>query len=281
MSHRVLVVVVSALLFALSNAAYSAEAPPSAPPAPGGNPVEAATENKAMGSSNPATGATYPSDEDRLDGDHLTLRVNAYNFKAYDDVLHVSKCAPKGSVIVVTKDGVGENVSLRFHSVSNEKDFFPESVALTACPEEKRVNDVTLYSIKKVDLLVYDFRRSGVTFGGLVVPFKYYIGGDKKISPSSSVAPYIGFRGPAPFGLTFTPIISAGLGLVPVSNPGTDKTETKTALTAAAGFVLSSSKNQSFNAGLVIGKDYLSRDDRASDPTVSKAWFSVYLGYSL
>jgi hypothetical protein len=149
-----------------------------------------------------------------------------------------------------------------------------------ACPEENRVNESTQYSIKKVDLLSHDYFRSGVTFGGLVVPFKFYLGDDKKISPSSTVAPYIGFRGPAPFGLTFTPIISAGLGLVPVSNPNTDKTETKSAFSTAIGLVLSSSKNQSFNAGLVIGKDFLSSADKALDSTVDNIWFSVYLGYS-
>lgn len=254
MTHRILLFLVLVIILVFSNSAFSEEA--------------AAT---------PAPEATYPSDEDRLDGDHLTLRVNAKIFKAFEDKGEdpVLKCAPKGSEIIVTKDGSGDSISLRFHSVpkETEKD-------LDGCKGGDRVNESTQYSTKRLDLLAYDFRRSGVTYGGLVVPFKFYLGGDKKISPSSTVAPYIGFRGPAPFGLTFTPIISAGLGLVPVSNPDSDKTETKTALSTAIGLVLSSSKNQSFNAGLIVGKDFLSSADRETDPTVSKAWFSVYLGYS-
>ena len=53
------------------------------------------------------------------------------------------------------------------------------------------------------------------------------------------------------------------------------------AFSTAVGLVLSSSKNDTFNAGLIFGKDFLSRSDRKSDPDAGDIWFSVYVGYSM
>lgn len=245
--------------------------------------VDAASELPPQGDtrSGRAGGATvtYPSDENRLDGDHLTLRVNISPFYPLGEAAASARCAPKDSKIAITKDA-GDVVTLRFLSVPDDKELGANSAAAQACPAGDRVDDATQYSISRNVLLDYDVYRSGVTFGALVVPFKFYLGGDKKISASSTIAPYVGFRGPAPFGLTFTPVLSAGLGLVPVSNPDTGKTDTKTALSTAVGMVLTARKNEAFNAGLLLGKDFLGRADREIDPTVGKAWFSIYVGYS-
>lgn len=78
-----------------------------------------------------------------------------------------------------------------------------------------------------------------------------------------------------------TPIVSAGLGLVPITNPTTNSTETKAALSTAVGLVVTSSKSESFNAGVLIGKDFLGEVDRKNDPSVGKLWLSFYVGYAL
>jgi Sec-independent protein secretion pathway component TatC len=116
-----------------------------------------------------------------------------------------------------------------------------------------------------------------------VVPFKFRLGGDKGITASSTIAPYVGFRMAffQGFGLSFTPLISGGLGLVPVTDQNTNTTETKSALSLATGFIMTSSKNERFNAGILIGKDVLSKTDRERDPNVDKAWLSFYLGVSM
>lgn len=231
----------------------------------------------------PAPAASFkPEDKNKFDGDHLRFKVNIPKFKGVDS--GQEKCAPRGSKASVTWDN-GEFIFLRFKDVPEKSAATsPTPTALPECPPENWVDDATQYKIEKSTLLMYDVRRTGFTFGGLVVPFKFYLGGDRKIIPSSTLAPYIGFRNPfgwEGFGITSTPLISAGLGMVPVANSETGKTETKTALSAAVGLVLTSTKSDSFNAGVVFGKDFLSHDDRARDPTVDTIWFSVYVGYAM
>jgi hypothetical protein len=236
----------------------------------------------------------FPSDANGLAGDHLKLRVNVDGFepinnaKKSDDAnpSDNKKCAPKGSKLTVTNESNGElSVRFKLPKWAKEPGMFateeaPTKEALTEC-RENLVNDYTQYKISSATLSQYSFRRTGIMFGALVVPFKFYVSGDKKISSSSTIAPYIGFRGPAPFGLTFTPVVSAGLGLVPVSNPDDGQTDTKSAFSIAAGVRLSSSKNELFNAGVLFGKDFLSKSDQAADRTIDKVWISLYVGYKL
>lgn len=223
--------------------------------------------------------ATYASDEDRFDGDRLLLRVNANIFKPVNNDSS-TKCAPRGSKMAVTKDD-GSSMSIRFVSVPDEADWKKNKSALTDCPIAKRVNNVTQYTVSRADLDNYDFGRSGVTFGGLIVPFKFYLGGDNRITASSMVAPYVGFRFPDFFGITLQPVLSAGLGLVPVVDSTTNTTETKASFSTAVGFVFTSSKSDSFNSGLIFGKDFLSEADQKADPQIDKVWMSIYVGYSL
>lgn len=232
----------------------------------------------------PQQAPTYAEDNDVLDGDRLKLRVSVDGFVPASGDDKKPRCAPKGSVLSVTHEREGK-LSIRFKKVPSQGDGMfateetPSQSAINACTPI--VNDYTQYEIDKAQLMRFDFRRSGIAFGALVVPFKFYLSGERKITSSSTIAPYVGFRGPAPFGLTFTPIVSAGLGLVPVTDSRSGETETKSALSAAVGLVLTSSKNDSFNAGIMIGRDYLSRTDEAADPNVRKAWFSLYIGYKL
>jgi hypothetical protein len=177
---------------------------------------------------------------------------------------------------------------VQFYDIPNEpRGFFgtPEVTkeALEACKPEERVNTHSSYQISRTALEGFGFRRTGVTFGGLVIPFKYRLGGDKGITSSSTVAPYVGFRTRylQGYGVSFTPILSAGLGLVPVTDPTEGKTETKPAFSMAIGLVMTSSKNDQFNAGLVFGRDLLSKSDRTLDPNVDKPWLSFYLGVAM
>ncbi len=241
---------------------------------------------------------SYPTDQGRLDGDKVRLKVNVepfYVFGQENETNNVRWCATAGSVAKVSHDN-GQQLTLRFTHVATEDDKpLTETLSDRAagrakavavdptrdggCSADRRVAEGIQYSVDKKTLQGYDTSFSGVAFGGLVVPFKFYLGGDRSIKASSTIAPYIGVRLPFWFGMTFTPIVSGGLALVPVSGEG--DTQTKAALSTAIGLVLTSSKNQSFNAGLVLGKDFLSKSDRGLDKTVDKPWVSFYLGYSM
>src|SRR5262245_14694501 len=84
--------------------ARAAEQPaPPAEPAAEPAPAPAATESKA------ADATSFPSDDDRLDGDHLKLRVNAWGFKSIDGADKTTEhCAPKGSTLIVTQQNDDE-----------------------------------------------------------------------------------------------------------------------------------------------------------------------------
>jgi hypothetical protein len=57
--------------------------------------------------------------------------------------------------------------------------------------------------------------------------------------------------------------------------------DTKSALSFATGLVLTHEKNKAFTAGILFGKDFLSTEDRISDPTVDKIWTSLYIGLTV
>lgn len=378
MDQRILILSAAIVLGSLSRNALSAEPVP----APADPPPASPSPEPGSGVGADASQGTIASDEDRLDGDHLKLRVNIYGFEAIDGPdKGIRKCAPKESKVVVaahvddyvlvrvklSKTALAAKADAAIRNAAAARDaaasareaatkatqqadkaaaalksstaasdlaaatsaaaeaanaavraageaqasaaaavpevekalksgqeikapkqpgmFATEEAAslsaIAACLSAGMVNDYTAYKIKVAELGEHPYRRTGVMFGALVVPFKFHMGGEHKLSPSSTVAPYVGFRGPAPFGLTFAPIVSAGLGLVPVNNPATDETQTKAAFSVALGVLLTHSKNDKFNAGVLFGKDFLSKGDRAADTTVDKVWFSIYAGYKL
>src|SRR5688572_23320624 len=139
--------------------------------------------------------AQFASDDDRLDGDHLTFRTNVYGFAPISDPdIKPKKCAPVGSKVGVGRDN-GSQLWVRFYVVPDGKSAPTElRKAFDECPERDRVNTYTTYVIERKDLPSADYRRTGVTFGGLVVPFKFRLGGDNSITASSTIAPYVGFR---------------------------------------------------------------------------------------
>ena len=166
------------------------------------------------------------NDGDRLDGDILKLTTNVSPFKLLRGNASDVFCAPKNSRVRVTKEEDGV-VFLNFKSVPSGGVL--ESFRLSKENEDDSVNDCAQvgelptvfkdeqYSISRAILDDFGYERRGLSFGALVVPFKYYLGGDKRISASTTVAPYIGYRRFRVLGLNIMPVVSAGLGLVPVN----------------------------------------------------------------
>jgi hypothetical protein len=214
-----------------------------------------------------AGSTVYPSDRGRYDGDKIRLKVDTLGFKRIGK--SGEENAPNNSRIEIDKD-TGETLFLHFTSVKSCSD------KITPCVESG-----VQYEISKSEFEKYSFSRTGVAFGGLVVPFKYYMGSGGKISASSTIAPYIGINNliDIGWGMTITPVASAGLGLVPISNSG--QTETKPALSMALGLKVTSSKNDAFSAGVIVGKDFISKTDRGNDDSVYKPWFSIYIGLAM
>ncbi len=249
-------------------------------------PMLAATAQVAQS----ADPVTYVSDNNSLVGDHVYLRVNVAKFIRADDAGQTRNlCAPQGTRLRVTGES-GNDLLVKFvevasKAVGNKADGSTKMVtplsqttsdAVRECAG-REVNTFTQYKISKGDMESHAYARTGIVFGGLVVPFKFYFS-DKSIEASTTVAPYVGMRLPYHFyGATLTPVASAGLGLVPIADAA-GSTSTKPSLSVAVGLVIRSTKNQSFNAGLLIGRDYLSKADRLLDPKKDDIWLSLYLG---
>jgi hypothetical protein len=250
--------------------------------------------------------ASYLSSEDRFDGDELKLRTRARGFVELDGGSTEVHCAPSSSEVKVFSEK-GDDLKLRFLTVApnvkspakpeklnpdaseTERAAAIQAVAtrnanLGECASDDPLVRLNIaYRVSKAALVdSVAFRRTGFSFGALVVPFKFRTG-VKEIIPSATVAPYVGWRTGwfSSWGLTFTPLVSAGLGLVPVADPATGQSETKSALSFSTGIVMHSSKNDGFQAGLLLGRDYLGRADAALDPGSKKLWLSFYVGYSM
>lgn len=221
-------------------------------------------------------------------GDHYRLTTDMHGFLPVSEVANdksTMRCAGESSTFsIVDKDS--NYVYVMFYKV-----FYPKS--LDTCPQEiKPSKDQVAVdskgvphpgSVYKIAVDKYskiEVRSNGIAFGALVVPFKFRLGGDKKLVSSATIAPFMGIRWSVfqRFGFEAMPVFSAGLGLVPVTDPATTKTETRAAFSTAAGFTVSSKKNADFSAGFLFGKDFLNKTDRLNDPSVNKLWVSLWLG---
>ena len=189
-------------------------------------------------------------------------------------------CVPRNSSLIVT-DRDATNTYVKFHGLGIADTAEKQSAYAAACgPNTKVVVYDTVYQISNTEFDLIPLRSSGIAYGALVVPFKFRLGSDKKISSSATIAPYIGARWHRlqKWGVEAMPIVSAGLALVPVRNPTNNETDTKAAFSTAFGFTLNSTTQKTFSAGVLVGKDFLGKSDRAFDPSVNKLWLSIWVG---
>src|SRR5262249_14555467 len=106
----------------------------------------------AEGNEPPKPGS-LPGDQDRLGGDHLTLRTNAYGFKDPSSK-QADKCAPQGSTLRVIQELDGM-LTVQFRDIPDKPRGVlgtPEvtQAALDACKD--RVNTYTAYQISRTAL---------------------------------------------------------------------------------------------------------------------------------
>lgn len=226
--------------------------------------------------------SSFPSSDSSLNGNHITLRTDAFGLRAVGaNASASSKCAPAGSELTYIRKN-SDHVILYFRNVVAGVDP-KENLAKDAdrCKSSDTVAPHLTYIVSASDFGNWYYASRGVVFGALVVPFKFRLGGAKELVSSATIAPYLGFKADLGASLSLAPVVSAGLGIVPVTDPTTHSTSTKAAFSTAVGLVLTSSKNESFKAGLLIGKDFVGRTDRALDPNVEKVWLSLFLGYQI
>jgi hypothetical protein len=139
------------------------------------------------------------------------------------------------------------------------------------------------YTFTADQLAKNDYYRQGFTWGGLVVPFKFYFK-DKSIKSNSSVVGFVGYEGWFS-GVSIASVAAVGLGLAPGSSTSTTSTTTTTSTTsaststaatytAAVGFI--ATFGGVVKAGVMFGRDY--QGNAAAFPYENKTWMALSIG---
>ena len=134
--------------------------------------------------------------------------------------------------------------------------------------------------IKEDDLNNSGPNRYGLTYGALVVPYKYHVSGSKSFDGSSSIAPFLGYRADkAFFGFSVKGILFAGASAIRVNRTdqnGQSRDDTLAGFTYGLG-ILGTVKKE-FQLGIVFGADRVSHGSDYADN--GKWWGAVALGFS-
>jgi len=120
--------------------------------------------------------------------------------------------------------------------------------------------------------------RYGLTYGTLIVPFKYQIKGSKDFTGSSTLGGYLGFRqdrsGVTGLALQYVGFLGVSNVSVPTTTNGTTTNQDKFGLSYGIG-ILGTVKNN-FHLGLVVGADHVSPS--AGYVNNGKPWIAISLG---
>jgi hypothetical protein len=167
-------------------------------------------------------------------------------------------------------------------SESEYKVAFPADKAISACNipmgTEEWVLPGVSYTIEKTDFDVSAFAMRGVTYGALVIPFKYQLTGDKQFAGGASLGGYLGYRLDFlnKLGITATPI--AFMGASNISAKGVSEADTKSLMGFSYGVGLVGTFQRSFQAGVVVGWDRVGKNEGYQYN--GKPWLALQFGYA-
>jgi len=154
----------------------------------------------------------------------------------------------------------------------------PQGVNLGA-PE----TDLMVYRVDQDKLPKEYYKHMGITHGALFVPFKRRP--DKSLSGETSLGYFFGYRFDTLFGITVTPIATAGMSLVNVSNDSIitptstlQDSGVRAAFTYGAGLIFT--HLGSFQVGAVYGWDKIGGDAGKAWKYEGKGWSSLMVGYA-
>jgi hypothetical protein len=150
--------------------------------------------------------------------------------------------------------------------------------AIKLCPDKAKVAKEGTVVAFDPDLLVsVPPRRTGWSYGTLVVPYKFQFKGDRSLSGGATLGGYLGYR-VTRLGTTVQPIFFAGATKVDVPKLVDGKSTTEQLAGLSYGIGLLSNFKQAFQVGLVVGADRVSKG--ANYVNNGKPWVSLSLGYA-
>lgn len=141
-----------------------------------------------------------------------------------------------------------------------------------------KVDDVVI--VKQDDITSTPPDRYGLTYGTLLVPFKYQLRGDKSFTGQSSLGGYIGFRQDRSglTGLALQYVGFLGGASVPVQQTVDGKSVTQQIAGVSYGLGLIGTVKENFQMGVILGADRVSKN--AGYVNNGKPWVAVSLGFA-
>lgn len=158
-----------------------------------------------------------------------------------------------------------------------------EQAAKAAKAATRRCNDDNRVAVGDVVLLSQDTltslppHRFGLTYGTLLVPYKYQLKGNREFSGATTLGGYFGYR-EAYTGAALQAIVFAGASSIPVSETADGTTTTRNLTGLSYGVGLLGTVKDGFQLGLVLGTDRVGAG--ASYVNNGKAWLAVSLGFA-
>jgi hypothetical protein len=137
------------------------------------------------------------------------------------------------------------------------------------------------YFVNANTLDSYATQMAGAVYGALTIPYKYHFSGGS-IAAAPTVAAFVGAHVANP-GVDVAMIVAGGLGSVTVPTTtatGQASSDLKTSISLAIGPVITLSKGQKFQIGLLMGSDWTGK----SAPVYQyngKLWAALSLGVAL
>ncbi|MCS0581003.1 hypothetical protein NX784_05325 [Massilia pinisoli] len=139
-----------------------------------------------------------------------------------------------------------------------------------------QVGDVVVFAAADLKMIPPD--RFGLTYGTLLVPYKYHFSGSD-FGSGASVGGYLGYRWDRSgvLGIALQPVLFLGAAIIPVSQVSNGQVKTENMGGISYGLGLLGTVKDSFHLGIVIGAD---RVNKSADYRYNgKPWLAISLGF--
>ncbi|HET7765741.1 MAG TPA: hypothetical protein VFK92_11695 [Burkholderiales bacterium] len=186
-------------------------------------------------------------------------------------------CIPAGTVVRVINGTTADSVKVRVESLKKAKPSVDCSLP--------QIEPYAEYTISTADLAKHDYIRRGISYGTLVVPFKYQTH-DHSLQPGVTLGGYLGLQWPfwgldSDYNFTVTPLVFAGgsWATTPQSQPnGSASNSNQLGISYGAGAFVT--LNNVYQLGLIAGWDRLGSNASPPSPYEGKAWVSFAIGWN-
>jgi len=148
------------------------------------------------------------------------------------------------------------------------------------CEASKVVKQGDIVTVSQVDIDGTPPDRYGLTFGALLVPYKYHVAGSKSFTGNTSVGGYLGWRQDRSgmIGLALQYVVFLGGASVPVTQTSNGESTTQDMSGVSYGVGIIGTVKGAFQMGVVVGADRVSKNAGYEDN--GKTWLAVELGYA-